>query len=137
MGNMVNVTSVRARDIRIVAAANGIAEIEYVGDNGKTGDARVTVYRINDVLVAATNGASVWEEQDMIAFRDLCEDEGIDIRNPAAVALGRRGGKATSEAKASAARANGRKGGRPPRKLHRPVVSAEEWQLFQEWKAGR
>lgn len=54
-----------------------------------------------------------------------------------AVTVSGRGGKATSEAKASAARANGRKGGRPPRKLHRPVVSAEEWQLFQEWKAGR
>jgi hypothetical protein len=34
-------------------------------------------------------------------------------KNPAAVALGRRGGKSTSEAKAAAARRNGRKGGRP------------------------
>ncbi len=37
-------------------------------------------------------------------------------KNPAAVALGRRGGKVTSEAKAAAARKNGKRGGRPRRK---------------------
>ena len=40
-------------------------------------------------------------------------------KNPAAVALGRRGGRVTSEAKAIAARENGKKGGWPkgrPRK---------------------
>lgn len=35
------------------------------------------------------------------------------MKNPAAVALGRLGGKATSEAKASAARENAKKGGWP------------------------
>lgn len=34
-------------------------------------------------------------------------------KHPAAVALGRKGGKATSERKARAARRNGKKGGRP------------------------
>ena len=34
-------------------------------------------------------------------------------KNRAAVALGRKGGKVTSEAKAAAAKANGKKGGRP------------------------
>ena len=34
-------------------------------------------------------------------------------KNPHAVALGRRGGKVTSDAKAHAARENGKKGGRP------------------------
>jgi hypothetical protein len=34
-------------------------------------------------------------------------------KNPAAVALGRKGGRVSSEAKAEAARANGKKGGRP------------------------
>jgi hypothetical protein len=34
-------------------------------------------------------------------------------KNPAAVALGRLGGRMTSKAKARAARANGKKGGRP------------------------
>ena len=39
-------------------------------------------------------------------------------KNPAAVALGRKGGKAKTDAKAAAARANGAKGGAPrgPRK---------------------
>jgi len=37
-------------------------------------------------------------------------------KNPAAVELGRLGGKATSEAKRKAARKNGKKGGRPKKK---------------------
>ena len=37
------------------------------------------------------------------------------MKNPNAIALGRLGGKKTSEAKAAAARANGKKGGRPPK----------------------
>ena len=37
-------------------------------------------------------------------------------KNPHAVALGRRGGRATSAAKRAAARTNGTKGGRPPTK---------------------
>lgn len=34
-------------------------------------------------------------------------------KNPAAVALGKRGGRVKSEAKSDAARENGKKGGRP------------------------
>ena len=37
-------------------------------------------------------------------------------KNPYAVALGRKGGRATTDAKADAARENGKKGGRPPKK---------------------
>lgn len=37
-------------------------------------------------------------------------------KNPNAVALGRRGGKAKSDAKSASARANGAKGGRPKKK---------------------
>jgi hypothetical protein len=40
-------------------------------------------------------------------------------KNPAAVALGKLGGKARSEAKAKAARENGKRGGRP-RKTQKP-----------------
>lgn len=36
-------------------------------------------------------------------------------KNKHAVVLGRKGGKATSDRKAQAARDNGKKGGRPPR----------------------
>lgn len=35
------------------------------------------------------------------------------MKNPHAVALGRKGGKVTSEAKAQSSRENGKKGGRP------------------------
>lgn len=44
------------------------------------------------------------------------------MKNKAAQSLGRLGGKATSEAKAEAARKNGKKGGRPKKpKLDRAV----------------
>lgn len=42
-------------------------------------------------------------------------------KNPAAVALGKMGGKATSAAKTTASRENGKKGGRP--KKPKPVSS--------------
>lgn len=42
------------------------------------------------------------------------------MKNPAAVALGRLGGKATSEAKAVAARENAKKGGWPKGKPRKP-----------------
>jgi hypothetical protein len=38
-------------------------------------------------------------------------------KNRAAVTLGRKGGKARSEAKAAAARLNGQKGGRPKKQI--------------------
>lgn len=42
-------------------------------------------------------------------------------KNPSAVALGRLGGKAKSRAKAEAARANGRKGGRKKKPVSNPA----------------
>jgi len=45
-------------------------------------------------------------------------------KNPHAVALGRRGGRVTSEAKAIAARKNGSKGGRPKRQVHPAQAAA-------------
>jgi len=38
-------------------------------------------------------------------------------KNPHAVAMGKKGGKSTSEAKKKAAQENGKKGGRPPSNL--------------------
>lgn len=45
------------------------------------------------------------------------------MKNAAAVALGRLGGKATSEAKATAARENAKKGGWPKGKPRKPKAS--------------
>lgn len=42
-------------------------------------------------------------------------------KNPHAVALGRKGGKAKSEAKAAASKANGAKGGRPKKAANAPT----------------
>lgn len=48
------------------------------------------------------------------------------LKNPAAVALGKLGGRATSAAKAEAARNNGKKGGRPKAKPRRAKRNDEE-----------
>lgn len=48
----------------------------------------------------------------------------MTAKNRAAVSLGRKGGKVTSEAKAAAARANGKLGGRP--KKPKPAEPATE-----------
>ena len=46
-------------------------------------------------------------------------------KDPAAVSLGRRGGRVRSEAKTKAARENGKKGGRPPKPRASPSSAAE------------
>jgi len=51
---------------------------------------------------------------------------GRAMNNKAAVTLGRIGGKVKSEAKASAARANGKKGGRPIKELVADAMSGKE-----------
>jgi hypothetical protein len=47
-------------------------------------------------------------------------------KNPAAVALGRKGGKVRSAAKTAAVRANGAKGGRPRLKPAPPVTGTPD-----------
>lgn len=54
------------------------------------------------------------------------------MKNKAAQALGRLGGKATSEAKAEAVRANGAKGGRPPR-LPAKIEKLIEQTFYMFW----
>ena len=63
-------------------------------------------------VVVARNAIAV------LSFLDLmltCENRMMVVikKDPHAVALGRKGGKATSERKSQAARENGKKGGRP------------------------
>lgn len=48
-------------------------------------------------------------------------------KNPAAVALGRLGGKAKTEAQAAARRENGKKGGRPKGSGTKKVEGKIEW----------
>ena len=50
-----------------------------VADNGKSGDARVVVYFLNGVRVAATNGDPIWEESDLAAFAELLASQGITL----------------------------------------------------------
>lgn len=52
---------------------------ELLGTNGKQGDARVIVFSLRGVRVAATNGDPAWEEQDAAAFAELMEEEGIEL----------------------------------------------------------
>lgn len=57
-------------------------------------------------------------------------------KNQAAVQLGRKGGKATSEAKARAARENGKKGGRP-KKIEVSARAAKEAKAKKKQKGKR
>lgn len=52
---------------------------ELIGTNGKQGDARVLVFYLHGVRVAATNGDPVWEEDGISAFADLLISEGIEL----------------------------------------------------------
>lgn len=47
-------------------------------------------------------------------------------KNPHAIALGKKGGKAKTKAKAQAARLNGLKGGRPKRDVRQPKLDSED-----------
>ena len=63
-----------------IAAEMSDADIaELIATNGKQGDARVMVFEIRCVRVAATNGDPVWEESDAAAFAELMESEGIEL----------------------------------------------------------
>lgn len=65
--------------IRLAAEEAGIAEVEILADNGKTGDERITIYEVGPVMVADTNGDPVWREQDEAAWQELMESEGIEL----------------------------------------------------------
>jgi len=73
------IDSIISAGIRNAARKAGITSIERLGDNGKTGDAKVVIYRLGEVRVAATNGDPVWEESDPAGFAELIESEGIAL----------------------------------------------------------
>jgi hypothetical protein len=77
--NEISIEDINSGGIAYEARKAGITTVTKLGDNGKMGDARVTVYRLGDVRVANTNGDPVWEEQDHAAFAELLETEGIKL----------------------------------------------------------
>jgi hypothetical protein len=82
------------------------------------------IYATTDIFVAGKleRGITIWCALDRYAA-DYADKSDAEIKviaanhyntiHAAAAALGQKGGKSTSESKAAAARANGRKGGRP------------------------
>jgi hypothetical protein len=79
MQNEINISDINSAGIAHHAKLDGITTVTLLGDNGKSGDARVTVYQFGAVRVANTNGDPVWEEQDRATFAELLENEGIAI----------------------------------------------------------
>ena len=75
----INIEDINSIGIAIEARAAGVTTVTQLGNNGKTGDARVTIYELGAVRVADTNGDPVWEEADRAAFAELLDTEGIDI----------------------------------------------------------
>lgn len=76
---IISIENLNSIGIAVEARKAGITTVTKLGDNGKSGDARVTVYQLGDVRVADTNGDPVWEESDHAAFAELLESEGISL----------------------------------------------------------
>ncbi len=76
---IINVEDINSIGIAVEARKAGISTVTKLGDKGKSGDARVTVYQLGDVRVADTNGDPVWEESDHATFAELLESEGISL----------------------------------------------------------
>ena len=79
MKNEISIADINSIGIAVEARKAGITTVTKLGDNGKSGDARVTVYQLGDVRVADTNGDPIWEESDLAAFAELLESEGIKL----------------------------------------------------------
>ena len=74
---IISIENLNSAGIVAEARKAGISTVTKLGTNGKTGDAKVTIYRLGDVRVADTNGDPVWEESDPSSFAELLESEGI------------------------------------------------------------
>jgi hypothetical protein len=77
--NQISIDDINSGGIACEARKAGITTAILLGDNGKSGDARVTIYQIGEVRVANTNGDPVWEEQCRVTFAELLESEGISL----------------------------------------------------------
>ena len=76
---IIDIRRINSRGISRQGKIEGINTVTHLGDNGKNGDARVTVYQLGDMRVADTNGDPIWEESDHAAFAELLETEGIKL----------------------------------------------------------
>ncbi len=76
---IISIESINSSGIARVTRSEGLTTVVQLGDNGKSGDARVTIYMVGEVRVAATNGDPVWEESDPSAFAELLESEEIQL----------------------------------------------------------
>lgn len=77
--DIISINDINSAGIAIEARKAGISTVTKLADNGKSGDARVTIYQLGDVRVADTNGDPVWEESDSQTFAELLESEGINL----------------------------------------------------------
>ncbi len=77
MKTEIKIDDINSCGIAIEARAAGINLITELATNGKSGDAKITIYQVGDVRVADTNGDPIWEEQDRAAFAELLDTEGI------------------------------------------------------------
>jgi hypothetical protein len=77
--NEIEIEEINSRGITLEARRAGFTSIIRLADNGKIGDARLVIYQVGDVRVAATNGDPLWEESDHAAFAELLESEGIKL----------------------------------------------------------
>ncbi len=76
---IISIDNINSAGIAAEARKAGISTVTKLGDNGKTGDAKVTIYQLGDVRVADTNGDPIWEESDNATFAELLESEGIAL----------------------------------------------------------
>ena len=76
---IISIENLNSAGIVAEARRAGLSTVTKLGDNGKSGDARVTIYQLGDVRVADTNGDPVWEESDSATFAELLESEGISL----------------------------------------------------------
>lgn len=76
---IISIDNLNSAGIVTEARKAGLDTVTKLGTNGKTGDAKVTIYRLGDVRVADTNGDPIWEESDHSGFSELLESEGINL----------------------------------------------------------
>jgi hypothetical protein len=70
----ISINEINSNGIQAQCEIDGISEVEIIGTNGKTGDAKTTAYWIGGVRVIDTNGDPVWEEQDPESFAAMMEE---------------------------------------------------------------